>query len=130
MGLHVPRLQYPLEVPPYLVLIDLGRRVGGGLVGVDVHKDLLFLLDVVESVQVVFHESPHHGRTVELVHEATADCHLRPLLRLRDGLEVGGNLVLGGCAELVLDDAQQPFVELQQRVYLVLVGLSHFLQLL
>jgi hypothetical protein len=52
------------------------------------------------------------------------------LVDFGDDLEVGRYLVLGGGVELVLDDAEQSFVELQQRIYLVLVRASHLLQLL
>lgn len=47
-----------------------------------------------------------------------------------DDLQIGGDLVLGGCVELVLNDAEQPLVELEQRINLVLMCFAHLLQLL
>lgn len=47
-----------------------------------------------------------------------------------DDLQVGGNFILGGSVELILNDAEQSFIELQQGVYLVFVGAAHFFQFL
>lgn len=45
-------------------------------------------------------------------------------------MEIGGDLVLGRRVELVLNDTEQPLIELEQRIDLVLMGLADLLQLL
>ena len=52
------------------------------------------------------------------------------LIGFGDDLEVGTDFVFGVGVELVLDDAQQPFIELKQSVDFGLVTLSRFLQFL